>query len=65
MDASDAFFSYRDRERRLEIMKDPRIGAFGVLRCLVLLSARFLFIYEIILRAVEFLIFPPPHSFYR
>ena len=53
MDASDAFFSYRDQEKRLEIMKDPRIGAFGVLSVIVLLSARFLFIYEITLRAVD------------
>ena len=30
-------------------MKDPRIGAFGALSVIVLLSARFLFIYEIIL----------------
>lgn len=48
MDASDAFFSYRDQQKRLEIMKDPRIGAFGVLSVIVLLSARFLFLYEII-----------------
>jgi adenosylcobinamide-GDP ribazoletransferase len=51
MDTSDAFFSYRDRKKRLEIMSDPRTGAFGVLSVLVLLSARFLFIYEIILLA--------------
>src|SRR3954463_15325560 len=53
MDASDAFFSYRDQVKRLEIMKDPRIGAFGVFSVMVLLSARFLFIYEITLQAVE------------
>lgn len=47
MDTSDAFFSYRDREKRLEIMSDPRTGAFGVLSVIVLLSTRFLFIYEI------------------
>ncbi|WP_042356014.1 adenosylcobinamide-GDP ribazoletransferase [Bacillus rubiinfantis] len=47
IDASDAYFSYRDREKRLEIMKDPRTGAFGVLSIIVLLSCRFLFIYEI------------------
>ena len=65
MDASDAFFSYRDKQRRLEIMKDPRIGAFGVLSVIVLLSARFLFIYEIILQAVEatyFFLFLIPFS---
>lgn len=50
MDASDAFFSYQDREKRLEIMKDPRTGAFGVLSAIVLLAARFLFIYEIVLQ---------------
>lgn len=47
MDASDAYFSYQNIEKRLEIMKDPRTGAFGVLSVIVLLSARFLFIYEI------------------
>ncbi|MDX8344471.1 adenosylcobinamide-GDP ribazoletransferase [Rossellomorea sp. YZS02] len=49
MDASDAFFSYRDKEKRLEIMKDPRVGAFGVLSLLVMLSSRFVFIYETVL----------------
>jgi adenosylcobinamide-GDP ribazoletransferase len=48
MDASDAFFSYRDKEKRLEIMSDPRTGAFGVLSAIVLLSGRYLFLYEII-----------------
>jgi adenosylcobinamide-GDP ribazoletransferase len=48
MDASDAFFSYRDLERRLEILKDPRIGAFGVLSLIVLLAARFVFVYEVV-----------------
>ncbi|MFE8702986.1 adenosylcobinamide-GDP ribazoletransferase [Cytobacillus sp. FJAT-54145] len=47
MDSSDAFFSYRDKEKRLEIMKDPRVGAFGVISIIILLSCRFLFIYEI------------------
>jgi adenosylcobinamide-GDP ribazoletransferase len=46
MDASDAYFSYQDHGKRLEIMKDPRTGAFGVLSIIVLLSCRFLFIYE-------------------
>jgi len=53
MDASDAYFSYRDQARRLEIMKDSRVGAFGVLSVLVLLSAKFLFIYEIAERLYE------------
>ncbi|OCA82798.1 adenosylcobinamide-GDP ribazoletransferase [Pseudobacillus wudalianchiensis] len=49
IDTSDAFFSYRDINRRLEILKDPRVGAFGVLSLIVLLASRFLFIYEIFL----------------
>ncbi|MFC0300553.1 adenosylcobinamide-GDP ribazoletransferase [Virgibacillus soli] len=48
IDASDAFFSYRDPEKRLEIMKDPRVGAFGVLSVIVLLATKFIFIYEMI-----------------
>ncbi|ULT58786.1 adenosylcobinamide-GDP ribazoletransferase [Neobacillus drentensis] len=47
MDASDAYFSYQDQEKRLEIMKDPRTGAFGVISVIVLLSCRFFFIYEL------------------
>jgi|SRR5690625_31110 len=49
MDASDAFFSYRDRKKRLEIMTDPRTGAFGVISVIVLLFTKFLFIYEVML----------------
>lgn len=30
-DTADGFYSYRDKERVLEIMKDSRIGAFGVI----------------------------------
>lgn len=50
MDASDAYFSYQDKEKRLEIMKDPRAGAFGVISLIILLSCRFLFIYEITMK---------------
>src|SRR5699024_12456489 len=48
IDASDAFFSYRDVKKRLQIMEDPRVGAFGVLGLLFLLSFKFLFIFEIV-----------------
>ncbi|MDQ0163095.1 adenosylcobinamide-GDP ribazoletransferase [Bacillus alveayuensis] len=47
-DTSDAYFSYRDQTRRLEIMKDPRVGTFGVLSLLSLLMFRFLFIFEFV-----------------
>jgi adenosylcobinamide-GDP ribazoletransferase len=51
IDSSDAYFSYRDPARRLEIMADPRVGAFGVISVIVLLAAKFLFIYEIVQKA--------------
>ncbi|MGG3737734.1 adenosylcobinamide-GDP ribazoletransferase [Aeribacillus pallidus] len=50
IDCSDAYFSYRDREKRLDIMKDPRVGAFGVLSVILLLSAKFFVMYETIAR---------------
>lgn len=36
MDCSDAFSSYADREKKLEILKDPHIGAFAVIRVMTL-----------------------------
>lgn len=54
MDMSDAVFSYRDRERKLEIMSDSRVGAFGVISLLFLLTFRFLFIYEVLQLASSF-----------
>jgi adenosylcobinamide-GDP ribazoletransferase len=40
MDTSDAHFSRRPRERKLEIMKDSRVGAFAVVSLFVLLSMK-------------------------
>ena len=37
LDASDAVFSRRDREKKLQIMKDPHCGPFAVLSCAGLL----------------------------
>jgi len=44
MDASDGFFSGRERETRLEIMRDSRVGAMGVmaLAAVLLLKVSFL-----------------------
>ena len=36
MDVSDALSSYRTREQKLEILKDPHIGAFAVIRFCIL-----------------------------
>ena len=35
MDTMDALHSYRDREKKLEILKDPHIGAFSVIMLLL------------------------------
>src|SRR5690625_4732492 len=48
MDFWDAYFSYQDKEKRLLVMEDPRIGSFGVISILILLGAKFLFIFEVI-----------------
>lgn len=37
IDTCDAVFSYGDKEKKLEILKDPRTGAFGVIGCSVYL----------------------------
>lgn len=47
-DTADAYFSFRDKEKRLKIMEDPRVGTFGVLALLFLSAFRFLFMAEII-----------------
>src|SRR5699024_709762 len=49
IDTSDAFFSYREKEKRLEIMSDPRTGAFGVISIIVLLITKFVVMYEVVL----------------
>src|SRR5699024_11511869 len=54
IDTNDAFFSYRDPSKRLEIMTDPRTGAFGLISIIVFLAAKFLFVYETVLHAEWF-----------
>lgn len=41
MDTCDAAFSYGDRDKKLEIMKDPRSGAFAVIYCGIYLLVAF------------------------
>lgn len=45
MDTMDAIHSYQEKERKLEILKDPHIGAFSVL-CLCLYGLLFLGFYS-------------------
>lgn len=46
MDMSDALSSYREKEKRLEILKDPHIGAFAVIKTVVLILICFGAMYE-------------------
>lgn len=46
-DTFDGFLSNRDKERTLEIMKDSRIGAFGVLSIVLLILSKFILIMSI------------------
>ncbi len=47
IDMGDAYFSYRDRDKRVEILDDPRVGAFGVLSVLFLLMGKFVVLHEL------------------
>lgn len=41
IDTSDARYSRRELEKKLEILKDPHVGAFGVIMCVCYLIAQF------------------------
>lgn len=43
-DTADGFFSNKDKENTLEIMKDSRIGAFGVLSLILLILFKYILI---------------------
>ncbi len=47
IDMGDAYFSYRDRDKRLEILDDPRVGAFGVLSVLFLVLGKMVVLHEL------------------
>ncbi len=53
MDVSDALHSYQPREKKLEIMKDPHIGAFAVISVGTVLLLWTSFLYLLIYRAVD------------
>ena len=48
MDSSDAIFSRRDRETRLEILSDTHAGSFAVMSCVVTLLAKTLLFSELL-----------------
>ncbi|MDN3449760.1 adenosylcobinamide-GDP ribazoletransferase [Planococcus sp. APC 3906] len=46
-DTADAYFSYQKREKRLEIMGDPRIGAFGTMVLIFAVTAKIIVLAEV------------------
>lgn len=60
-DMADGFFSMRDKEKTLEIMKDSHVGAFGVITIVFLLLIKFEMLKEFIIieKSVWLLILPP------
>lgn len=61
-DTGDAYFSYRDKNKRLEILGDPRIGAFGTMALLFLLLGKLAVLTELMAReglVTAFIVFVP------
>ncbi|CAG7613794.1 Adenosylcobinamide-GDP ribazoletransferase [Paenibacillus solanacearum] len=48
MDTADGILSHRSRERMLEIMKDSRVGAMGVIACVVVLLLKWSLLLELL-----------------
>ncbi|WP_261302341.1 adenosylcobinamide-GDP ribazoletransferase [Paenibacillus andongensis] len=48
MDTADGILSHRPREQMLEIMKDSRVGAMGVIVCLLHLLLKFSLLYTLL-----------------
>jgi len=57
MDTADAFFSRRDIDRKLEIMKDSRVGAFAVVSAIIFFLLKFGLIHEMLIREKSLLYF--------
>ncbi|WP_313893323.1 adenosylcobinamide-GDP ribazoletransferase [Psychrobacillus sp.] len=48
IDTSDAFFSYKDRLKRFEILDDPRVGAFGTMAVVLLIVGKVIIVSEVL-----------------
>ena len=55
IDTGDAYFSYRDRKKRLEILDDPRIGAFGAMTLALFVLLKIGVLYELLVRGLPLL----------
>ncbi len=53
IDTSDAFSSYKSKEEKLTILKDPHVGAFGIIRFATMLLLYYGFTYEAFLSCTK------------
>jgi adenosylcobinamide-GDP ribazoletransferase len=49
MDTADGIFSHRPREQMLEIMKDSRVGAMGVVTCVLLMLCKWTLLQQLLM----------------
>ena len=59
-DTCDGFFSFRSRERIIEIMKDSRVGSFGVIAMIIDIAVKVLGIYYIGIKSMGYMIIVVP-----
>jgi len=61
-DTNDAYFSYRDRKKRLEILDDPRLGAFGTMGLILIIIVKIALFNEILMQGyghiIPFIVIP-------
>ncbi|MFI3226083.1 MAG: adenosylcobinamide-GDP ribazoletransferase [Clostridia bacterium] len=58
IDSCDAFFSFGDKQKKLDILKDPRTGAFGVIGAIVYFILLFASYSQILINAKFFTLLP-------
>lgn len=54
VDTADGILSYRSREQMLDIMKDSRVGAMGVIACVLLLMLKLSLIYSLLMNGYAY-----------
>lgn len=59
IDTCDAMFSYGDKSKKLEILKDPRTGAFGVIGAIIYFFILFASYYELLIQNTKLIYFMP------
>lgn len=52
-DTADAYFSYQKVEKRVEILEDPRLGAFGTMALILLVLTKIGLVYEALIQSID------------